>query len=59
MRTHDTSYRPTAPKGRIYAYCEALGIETNASKRDYANASHWNLDARELEPLKRFLTSLR
>lgn len=59
LRTHDTSYQPPVPKGRIYAYCEARGIELNASKRDYANPSHWNLDARELEPLKRFLTSLR
>lgn len=58
LRNNDPSYQHPAPKGRIYAYCEALGIKPNESERDYADASHWNLEARELEPLKRFLTSL-
>lgn len=58
LLTHDPSYQPLVPKERIYAYCEALDIKRNESERDYADASHWNLDARELEPLKRFLTSL-
>ncbi len=58
LRNHDRAYRAPEPKGRIYAYCEALGIETNASRRCYDDSSHWDLDAPVLEPLKRFLQSL-
>lgn len=58
LRAHDKSYRPPDSKGRLYAYCEALDIETNADRRDYTNESHWNLDAHALEPLKRFLRAL-
>lgn len=58
LRNHDQAYRSPEPKGRIYAYCEALGIETNASRRCYDDSSHWDLDAPVLEPLRRFLQSL-
>ena len=40
------------------AYCEALGLETRASRRKYVNSSYWNLDAPDLEPLKTFLRAL-
>ena len=46
------------PKGRVYAYCQAVGSETRQEKRDYADLRHWNLDAPVLEPLKRFLANL-
>ncbi len=45
-------------KAKIYAYCEALGTETNAKKRDYGDPAYWNLDAPALDPLKEFLRSL-
>lgn len=45
-------------KGKVYAYCEALGIEPRDWKRDYTDARFWNLEAAEVEPLKRFLRGL-
>ena len=53
------SYRGPQPKGRVYAYCEALGIDTHVDKRQYDNQAYWNLDAPALEPLKNFLAGLR
>lgn len=58
LQRHDQSYRSPEPKGRVYAYCEALSIKTNPSKRRYDGSPHWDLDAPVLEPLKRFLASL-
>ena len=58
LQKHDTYERPD-PKGRIYAYCEALGIETHAAKRDYSDSSFWDLDTPALEPLKQFLVGLQ
>ena len=46
-------------KGRIYAYCEALGIETHAARRDYSDPSCWDLGTPALEPLKQFLVGLQ
>ena len=46
-------------KARIYAYCEALGVETNAKKRDYRDSAYWNLDTPALEPLRAFLRGLQ
>ena len=43
------------PKARIYAYCEALGIETHGKKRDYGDTKYWDVDAAALDPLKAFL----
>lgn len=45
-------------KAKIYAYCAANGIETQPTERDYCDARHWDLDARALDPLKKFLLSL-
>lgn len=46
---------------KIYGYLEALLGETKSQKelikeanRNYENPQHWNLDAKYLEPLKRF-----
>lgn len=36
-------YRLPGDKARVYAYCNALGIETRENKRDYCDAKHWNL----------------
>lgn len=52
------SYDPPHIKGRIYAYCEALGIETSDRERDYTDRRYWNLDVAELAPLKNFLQEL-
>lgn len=48
-------YRPPRAKGKIYAYCEALEIETRDRERDYTDDRYWDLEAAELEPLKQFL----
>lgn len=58
LEGHDVGYHMPDAKARIYAYCNALGIEAQPTKRDYADPNHWNLDAPELEPLKQFLRSL-
>ena len=46
-------------KAKIYAYCEALDIETNESKRNYCDPQHWDLNAPAIVPLKQFLATLR
>ena len=46
-------------KGRVFAYCEALGTETAASERDYSDSSYWDMSTPALEPIKRFLLSLQ
>lgn len=45
-------------KARIYAYCQAVGIETQPGKRNYNSDEHWNLEAPELTQLTAFLHSL-
>ena len=57
LRNHGTYQLPNR-KGRIYAYCEALNIETHASKRNYNDPAYWNLNAPTLQPLKQFLGTL-
>ena len=52
-------YQTPDPKGRIFAYCEALGIETHAAKRDYSDSSFWDLDTPALDPLNQFLVGLQ
>ena len=56
LRNAQSNYIVPNPKARIYAYCEALGIETNANERDYGD--HWDLNSPILQPLKNFLRSL-
>ena len=58
LQSHKTPYKLPNHKARIYAYCEALGIELRASKREYVNSPYWNLNAPALEPLKQFLCAL-
>ena len=53
------SYQFPNTKARIYAYCDALDIETRGTKRNYEDPSHWDLDVPELDPLKRFLRGLQ
>lgn len=58
LRSRNTSYVLPNPKARIYAYCEALDIETHEKRRDYRDSLHWDLNSASLNPLKRFLHSL-
>ena len=44
-------------KVKIYAYCEAMGVETHVEKRDYADKRLWDLDSDKLNALKDFLQS--
>ena len=55
---HDPSYTPPKEKAMIYAYCEALGTKPKEEDRDYRNEDHWNLNAKALDPLKKFLHGL-
>ena len=58
LQNESDLYHVPNSKARIFAYCEALNIETHASRRDYGDAVFWNLSAPELDPLKRFLLGL-
>ena len=58
LRNLNTPYKLPNHKARIYAYCEALGLETRASTRKYVNSPYWNLNTPDLEPLKEFLRAL-
>ena len=58
IRQLPTNYRSPNRKARVYAYCEAIGINTNATERDYCNRSHWNLDTPEVARLTVFLQGL-
>ena len=51
-------YQLPNPKGRIYAYCEALNIKPRPSERDYGDSEYWDLNTPALEPLKQFLCDL-
>ena len=42
-------------KDKIYAYCQAMGVETHEKKRDYADKKLWDLDSDKLNALKDFL----
>lgn len=53
------SYCLPNKKARVYAYCDALNIETKGTKRKYNDQSHWDLEAVDLDPLKQFLIGLR
>lgn len=52
-----SSYFTPDRKGRVYAYCEAIGVKAKGSERDYADRGSWNLDATALKPLKEFLVA--
>lgn len=56
------NYTTPAKKTKIYAYLEALLKDSKKqkemikeNKRDYLNASHWNLNVPYLNPLREFL----
>ena len=49
------SYTVPGLKAKIYAYCEALGIEPKPEDRDYADDQYWNLEEPALDGLKEFL----
>ena len=57
LQSHDARYRIPNRKARVYAWCEALRIETGPDK-NYRDVQYWDLDAPGLEPLKRFLKGL-
>ena len=58
IRQLPMNYRSPNRKARVYAYCEAIGIDTNAAERDYCNRDHWKLDAPEVVRLTVFLQGL-
>ena len=58
LRRHGEDYCLPNLKARVYAYCEALSIETNPRRRDYGDSCYWDLNAAALEPLKAFLIDL-
>lgn len=58
VRGHSHEYSLPNRKAKVYAYCEAVGAQTDPEKRDYGNVEHWDLDAGILEPLKEFVLSL-
>ena len=58
LKRSQHSYCLPDKKARIYAYCEALDIETNGTRRSYNDQSHWDLEVPDLAPLKRFLRGL-
>ena len=55
LRENNPDYCNLPMKGKVYAYCEALGIEPKSGLRDYSERESWNLDSPALEPLKDFL----
>ena len=65
LETKSNRTRPLtlpAKKGKIYAYLESLvgGSQKEKKKikertREYGNDIHWDLDSKNLEPLKKFL----
>ena len=59
LQKQNKSYLIPNRKAKVYAYCEALDIETNESKRDYCDPQHWDLNAPAIVPLKQFLATLR
>ena len=44
-------------KDKIYAYCQAMGVEPRDEERDYADKRLWDLDSEKLNALKDFLQS--
>ena len=58
LKKSSKNYFPPPGKGRIYAYCEALGVEPNGSNRDYLDSEIWDFKAPRLKPLSTFLCSL-
>ena len=54
----DGDYSLPGIKAKIYAYCEACGVEPRGTKRDYGDDEVWNLDANAVGPLKEFLCGL-
>ena len=58
IRQCPMDYKVPNRKARIYAYCEALSIETKSAKRNYCDRDHWDIEAPELEGLTTFLRGL-
>ena len=58
LANNSSDYLMPSQKGKIYAYCEAMGCEARAPHRDYLNEECWNLDADVLEPLTEFFGAL-
>ena len=54
LADRSSMYRRPSGKEQIYAYCQALGIDPRAPRRNYLDEDCWNLDA-AAEPLMKFL----
>ena len=66
LESKNKDYSTPNRKSKIYAYLEALLGKSRRQKkmieensRNYLELSHWNLNSTYLEPLKRFLTSIK
>lgn len=55
LEQHRGGYTMQNDKGKIYAYCEAVGSPVKDTERDYGDGRYWNLRANELKPLRDFL----
>ena len=64
LHDKNPAYRLPCLKGRVYAYCEAVGGVRGMGSRESpvlaacGDASYWNFAAEELKPLMKFLGSL-
>ncbi len=58
LKQLDGAYSVPGMKAKIYAYCEACGVEPRGTKRDYGDTGVWNLDAIAAAPLREFLCGL-
>ena len=58
LRQASGSYLPPGGKGRIYAYCEALGVEPRGTHRVYEDPGIWDLGSPEVQPPSDSLRSL-
>jgi len=59
LQEFDETYAGPGAKGRIYAYCEAVGAGAKEKERAYDDEKYWNLDVPALSPLKTFLEECR
>lgn len=55
LAKRSSEYRMPSGKGKIYAYCDALGREPRAPRRNYLDDECWDLRAVAVKPLRKFL----
>lgn len=55
LAKRSSEYRMPSGKGKIYAYCDALGREPRAPRRNYLDDECWDLGSVAVRPLRKFL----